>query len=58
MKAFQVLMRVGGPFQGRGEDTLVVSEEQYKALMDEGLIVPGSKKEPHRGEKPEEASTV
>jgi hypothetical protein len=41
-KAFQVLMRVGGPFQGRGEDTLIVSDEQYEALMQAGLVSPNS----------------
>ncbi|MCI0464204.1 MAG: hypothetical protein L0Z62_45295 [Gemmataceae bacterium] len=37
-KAFKIVMQVGGPFQGRGEDTLIVGDEQYQALLNAKLV--------------------
>jgi hypothetical protein len=37
-KAVKVLIQAGGPFQGRGEDTLIISSEQYAALVQARLV--------------------
>ncbi len=52
-KAFQVLIRVGGTFQGVGRDKrlLVVTNAQYKALVAAGVVKPNGAKAPSRGKK-------
>ena len=55
-KAFKVLMQVGGPFQGRREHMLIVSDEQFEALVKANLVTPngvppGDKEVPSRGTK-------
>jgi hypothetical protein len=39
-KALDVLIAVGGPFQGRGREkrVLVVTEDQYQALVASGVV--------------------
>jgi hypothetical protein len=52
IKALKVLHRVGGTFQGVGfEDKyLLVSETQYKALVEANVITPeDTEKDPKRG---------
>jgi hypothetical protein len=42
-KAFRVLIRVGGTFHGRPERILLVTDQQYKALIRAGVIRPNGK---------------
>ena len=58
-KALEVLTRVGGTFQGVGfEDKyLLVSEAQYKALVEAEVIAPeDTKKDPKRGKNSRQTS--
>jgi hypothetical protein len=51
-KALEVLTRVGGTFQGVGfeEQYLLVSEAQYKALVEAKVVLPeGPKQDSRRG---------
>jgi hypothetical protein len=51
-KAIEVLTRVGGTWQGVGQDEwfLLVSEAQYKALVEAKVAPPeDGKKDQHRG---------
>jgi hypothetical protein len=57
-KAFKVLMQVGGEFQGRGTDTLIVSEEQHQALVQANLVSINGREEPSRGERTADPSDV
>lgn len=52
-KALDVLMQVGGPFQGRGRDKqlLVVTQDQYKALIGAGVVKPNGTRACGRGKK-------
>jgi hypothetical protein len=53
-KALEVLTRVGGTFQGVGrkERFLLVSEAQYEALVEAGVVLPGdTKKDQKRGKR-------
>ena len=57
VRAFDVLFKVGGTFQGRPEQVLLVTEAQYQALVDAQVVTPNgteaathgpkSKKKPH-----------
>ena len=49
-KAFRVLIRVGGTFQGRPERILLVNDEQYKALV-QARVIKGNGKKASRGKK-------
>lgn len=54
IKAIEVLDRVGGSYQGVGfeEKYLLVSEAQYKALAEAGVVIPGDpKKDKKRGKR-------
>ena len=59
-KIFDVLIEVGGPFQGVGRDKriLVVTREQHKALVDAGLVKPDGTKARLRGKKATKNRTV
>src|SRR5438132_1493662 len=52
-KALDVLIAVGGPFQGRGRDkrVLVVTEDQYQALVGAGVAKQNGTKARDRGKK-------
>jgi hypothetical protein len=53
-KALEVLLRVGGIWQGVGrkERYLLVSEAQYKALVEAGVVNPNNTEKDHkRGKK-------
>ena len=53
-KAIEVLTRVGGTWQGVGfeEKYLLVSEAQYKALAEAGVVTPkNTKKDQKRGKR-------
>jgi hypothetical protein len=59
-KALDVLIAVGGPFQGRGRDkrVLVVTESQYRALVDAGVVQPNSTKTRGRGQETRQTGTL
>ncbi len=52
-KALEVLTRVGGTFQGVGfeEWVLLVTEAQYKALVEAGVVHPSDTKQNPKGQK-------
>lgn len=53
-KALDVLIEVGGPFQGRGpleRRTLVVTNAQYQALLHAGVVKPKARKVRSRAQK-------
>jgi hypothetical protein len=55
IKAIEVLTRVGGTYQGVGQDEryLLVNEAQYQALVEAGVAPPpDADKEPTHGKKP------
>jgi hypothetical protein len=52
-KAIDVLTRVGGTYQGVGQDEwyLLVTEAQYQALLNENVVPPqNGSQEQHRGQ--------
>jgi hypothetical protein len=51
VKAVGVLTRVGGPFSGRGKDVLIVTDEQYEAMVEAKVIPANNKKARDRGKK-------
>jgi hypothetical protein len=51
-KAFAILIEVGGPFTGHGEDVLLVTDEQYRELVKAKVVVPNGRKARSRGQKP------
>jgi hypothetical protein len=57
-KAFRIVAQVGGPFQGRGEDMLIVSDEQYQALVKAGMVSRDDQEEPRRGTKAKTKANV
>jgi hypothetical protein len=40
VRAFDVLIKVGGTFQGRPEQVLLVTDAQYQALVKAKVVVP------------------
>ena len=60
-KVTEVLDRVGGTFQGVGykERFLIVTEAQYKALVEAGVVAPqDSGKDSKRGKKSRKTGTA
>ncbi len=50
-KAFRVLIRVGGTFQGRPGRVLAVTDQQYRALIRAGVIKGNGAKVRRSGKK-------
>jgi hypothetical protein len=59
IKAIEVLDRVGGTWQGVGQEErcLLVTEDQYKALVEAKVATPEkTKKDPSRGKRSHQAA--
>ena len=57
-KAFAILSEVGGPFAGEGEDALVVTDEQYQALVEAKVVSVNGTKARGRGKKTNKRTDV
>jgi hypothetical protein len=51
VKAIDVLIEVGGTFLGRPEQVLIVTEDQYRALVDAKVVSADGKETKSRGKK-------
>jgi hypothetical protein len=58
VKAFDVLIRVGGTFMGRPEQVLIVTEDQYQAPVDANVVSPDGKEAKGRGKKATKQTNV
>ena len=59
-RALKVLMEIGGPFQGRGREKriLVVTNDQYEALIRAGVVKRDGARVHLRGKKKHESKSV
>jgi len=51
VQAFNVLIRVGGTFQGRPEQVLVVTDAQYEAMIAAKVVTANGTEAATRGQK-------
>lgn len=51
VEAFDVLIRVGGTFQGRPDQVLVVTDAQYQAMVAAKIVTPNGTEAACRGQK-------
>ena len=51
VRAFDVLIKVGGTFQGRPDQVLLLTDAQYQALVAAKLVTPNGAEAQSRGTK-------
>jgi hypothetical protein len=57
-RAVGVLIEVGGPFAGEGKDVLIVTDEQYEAMVKAKVVSANDEKARGRGKKTRKPTDV